>query len=180
MPTPPHPTRKHIRLINFDYTLPGDYFVTVCAYQKRHIFGQVVNAEMVFSDLGAIVNKTWQEIPNHFPNILLGAFVVMPNHIHVIIHIHEATGRGTIYRAPTDDKIPNFEEFQKPVKGSVSTIIRTFKAAVTRAAGRQHIGLPIWQRNYYEHIIRTDKEFIEIESYILNNPLNWFSDKEYT
>ncbi len=75
--------------------------MTVCAYQKRHIFGQVVNAEMVFSDLGAILNKTWQENPNHFPNILLGAFVVMPNHIHVIIHIHEATGRGTIYRAPT-------------------------------------------------------------------------------
>ena len=173
-----HYTRKRIHLKDFDYTLPSDYFVTICSHKKQSLFGWVENAEMQLSELGKIVETFWNEIPDHFPSVLLGAFVVMPNHIHGIVHIHEASGSGTIYRATMEDEHTNYEAFQKPVKGSVSTIVRTFKAAVTRAAGLQQSTLPIWQRNYYEHIIRNEKEFQEIESYILNNPLNWLKDEE--
>lgn len=178
MPDRFHTSRKHIRLPNFDYTLPADYFVTICSHKKRSLFGGVENDEMQLSEIGKIVETCWKEIPNHFINILLGAFVIMPNHIHGILHIEMANGRGPIYRAPTEDEELTIEGFQKPVNGSIPTIIRTFKAAVTRVAGCQHFQLPIWQRNYYEHIIRNDKEFQEIGSYILNNPHNWLSDDE--
>jgi REP element-mobilizing transposase RayT len=98
----------------------------------------------------------------------------MPNHVHGIIVINNDIRRGTIYRAPTD----NHEEFGKPIKGSLPTIIRTYKAAVTRLIGRELNEIGIWQRNYYEHIIRNDQDLQNKTDYIEANPLLWDEDDE--
>ena len=120
--------RKSIRLPGYDYSQAGGYYVTIVTHQRNCLFGEVVNGEMVLNDFGKIADECWRAIPDHFPVVELGAYVVMPNHVHGIIVI--TNGRGTIYRAPTQ------EQFQKPVAGSIPTIIRTFKAAVTRRIGR--------------------------------------------
>lgn len=139
--------RRSIRLKEYDYSQPGGYFVTIVTYQRDCLFGEIIGSEMQLNDFGCIVDECWRAIPDHFPNVELGAYVVMPNHVHGIIVIHDradadaSARRGTIYRAPT-------EEFGKPVVGSIPTIIRTYKAAVTRRIGRECNATGIWQRNY--------------------------------
>jgi REP element-mobilizing transposase RayT len=167
------PQRHHrhsIRLPNYDYTQPGEYFITIVTYKRDLLFGEIVNEEMRLNDFGKIADECWREIPNHFPNVELGAYVVMPNHMHGIIIIHDA--RGTIYRAPSQ------EQFQKPVAGSIPTIVRTYKAAVTRRIGCEHNITGIWQRNYYEHVIRNEIDFQNKTDYIEANPLLWEQDNE--
>jgi putative transposase len=110
--------------------------------------------------------------PSSFSNIDNEPFVIMPNHIHGIITIHENDCRGTIYRAPT------IEKFGKPVVGSIPTIIRTYKATVSRLAKREIGMVKIWQRNYYEHIICDQTEMKHIVDYILANPIHWSDDPE--
>jgi putative transposase len=171
--------RRSIRLKEYDYTQPGGYFITIVAYQRDCLFGEIVNGEMRLKDLGKIADECWRSIPNHFPNVELGAYVIMPNHVHGILVINDPAGidsipserRGTIYRAPT-------EQFQKPVPGSMPTIVRTFKAAVTRRSGREHNATGIWQRNYYEHVIRNHEEWDRIHRYIEANPSMWTEDDE--
>ncbi len=145
---------------------------------------------MQLSAQGTVADECWRRIPEHFSHAELGPFVVMPNHIHGIIILHERADdtncRGTIYRAPTGtcpmDRAPTdgaIERFQKPVAGSIPTIIRTYKAAVTRLIVRQFGGAArIWQRNYYEHIIRDDRDLDRISKYIEANPMNWKFDEE--
>jgi REP element-mobilizing transposase RayT len=124
--------RRSIRLPNYDYTQPGGYFVTIVTYQRAMSFGEIVNGEMRLNDFGRIADGYWRAIPDHFPNVELGAYVVMPNHVHGILVINDDVDadastsiRSTIYRAPT-------EQFQKTVSGSIPTIVRSFKSAVTR------------------------------------------------
>ncbi len=174
-------SRKHhrhsIRLPNYDYSQPGAYFVTVVTYQRILLFGNIVNQEMQLNDFGKIADECWSVIPAHFPNIELGAYVIMPNHVHGIIMINDRADantsacRGTIYRAPT-------ENFGKPVVGSIPTIVRVYKAAVTRRIGREFNVTGIWQRNYYEHIIRNDRDLQNKTDYIESNPLLWEKDGE--
>ena len=136
---------------------------------------------------GTIVQECWQDIPAHFPNAEVNTFVIMPNHVHGIIFIHENdqtdadTRRGTIYRAPASlhNSAPSVEQFGKPSTGSLSTIIRTFKAAVTRRAGRELGSANIWQRNYYEHILRNQVDYELKAGTILANPSHWENDEEY-
>lgn len=194
-----HPTRKHIRLSDFDYTLPGDYFVTAVTQSRAQIFGRINDSCMELNDLGKIVVEEWQKTAQLRPEIDLGPFVVMPNHFHGIIRIIDLANKNysndvgsrravTLPKLETSDIqindpigiAENFERFGKPIAGSIPTIVRAFKSAVTKRINelRATPGLPIWQRNYYEHIIRNAKEFQEIESYILNNPLNWLSNDE--
>lgn len=166
--------RKSIRLRGYDYSHAGAYFVTVVAYQRECLFGEIVNGEMKLNDFGIIADECWRAIPEHFPNVELGAHIIMPNHAHGIIVIHDIDdiGRGTIYRDPT------IEQFGKPTVGSLPTIIRTDKAAVTRQIGREHNATGIWQRNYYEHIIRNEHEMDNIWRYIEANPSIWLDDDE--
>ena len=167
-------SRKHhhhsIRVKGYDYTQPGGYFITIVTYHRDLLFGKILNDEMQLNDLGKFAEECWRAIPEHFPNVELGTHIVMPIHVHGIVVI--SAGRGTIYRAPTQ------ERFQKPVVGSIPTIIRTFKAAVTRRIGREHNGMGIWQRNYYEHIIRNDEDWDRIHRYIEANPSIWADDEE--
>jgi putative transposase len=170
-PTPFH--RRSIRLKGYDYSSPGAYFVTMVTHDHICIFGRVISGKMEINALGKIIQDCWVKLPDHFSNIEVEPFVVMPNHIHGIISISEKDGRGTIYRAPT------LEKFAQPIVGSIPTIIRTYKAAVSRNAKRELGLIHIWQRNYYEHIIRAQNDLNIIANYILTNPDHWIDDPEY-
>ena len=116
--------RRSIRLPQFDYWQVGQYFVTICAFQMRCLFGRIRNAEARLSLIGEIARDCWLQIPSHFPCVVLEPFVIMPNHIHGILTINK-DGHG--YAVP----LHHPEGFQKAVAGSVPTIIRSYKAAVT-------------------------------------------------
>jgi len=165
--------RRSVRLKEYDYSSPGAYFVTVVTHRYECIFGKIIDQEMQMNDLGRIVQKCWVVLPDHFLDIEIQPFVVMPNHIHGIITIIEKDRRGTIYRAPT------IEKFGQPVVGSIPTIVRTYIAAVSRRSRRDFGRVNIWQRNYYEHIIRNQSELDDIYKYILNIPYHWSDDPEY-
>jgi REP element-mobilizing transposase RayT len=162
--------RRSIRLKEYDYTQPGGYFITIVTYQRGLLFGEIVNEEMRLNDYGKTADECWCAIPEHFQNVEVGAYVVMPNHVHGILVINDDR-RGTIYRAPT-------EQFQKPVRGSIPTIVRTYKAAVTRRIGREQNATGMWQRNYYEHVIRNHEDWDRIHRYIETNPSMWAEDEE--
>jgi len=136
-----------------------------------------VDAQGGHAGWGKIVRDEWNQTSVLRPNIELGEFAVMPNHFHGIIIIVD--GRGTARRAPTGD-ISTVEQFGKPVAGSIPTIVRSFKSAVTRQINlfRSTPGVPVWQRNYYEHIIRDEKSYLEIAQYIFDNPAHWETDSE--
>jgi len=126
-----------------------------------------------------ICREGWLETPNHFLDISVEPFVVMPNHIHRIITINEGDRRGKIMLAHARYRAPTIEKFGQPVVGSIPTIIRTFKSAVTHRA-RLKLGMKyIWQLNYYEHIIRNQAELESITRYISTNPDHWIGDAEY-
>jgi len=168
--------RRSIRLRGADYSEPGAYFLTICAAQRRNIFGTIDKERVVLSALGEIVRACWVEIPQHFARASTEQFVVMPNHIHGIIGLTV----GARYIVPFDRTVRTLEKFQKPVKGSIPTIVRTLKAAVARQA-RKELGIggdEIWQRNYFEHVLRDGKEFADASRYILENPQRWEWDKE--
>lgn len=190
------PTRHHrrsIRLKGYDYTQLGAYFITIVTYDRAHVFGAVVDGEMRLNNAGRIADQCWRDIPAHFPHVALDAFVMMPNHVHGILWIaaddDDAGARHVGARhaaplpdaaAPTDVAPPRMEQFGKPVPGSIPTIVRSFKSAVTKHIneGRQTPGAPVWQRNYYEHIIRDDRALNAIRRYIAENPLRWHLDRE--
>lgn len=169
--------RRSIRLKGYDYTQPGAYFITFCTYQRMHLFGEVVDGKMVLNDAGKIARDEWFKTAEIRPYVKLyeDEFVIMPNHGHGIIWIDDDV-EARRRRAPTDV----IEEFGKPVKGSIPTIVRAYKSAVTYAVnGAQNMrGAVLWQKNYYEHIIRNDRELNNIGWYIVNNPLNWQLDRD--
>ncbi len=179
-----HHHRRSIRLKDYDYTQNGAYFVTICTHDKRCTFGQVVDGAMVVNEWGRIVQACWDEIPAHYPMVELDAFVVMPNHVHGVIMIINDAGRGMACHAPANDTTchaPAKREFSKPIAGSLPTIVGAFKSAVTKYINRlpdapDH---PIWQRNYYEHIIRDEKSLNQIRAYVFNNPAKWVEDSLY-
>jgi len=145
--------RRSIRLQGYDYSQSGAYFVTICTFQRQHLFGVVNNEEMQLNVAGQIVSAIWQKIPQHFPNVELDEFILMPDHIHGIIIISERA---------------------EPCI-SLATIIQNFKSISTRKINKinQNLGVSIWQRNYYERIVRSDQELHRLREYILNNPENW-------
>ena len=168
--------RRSIRLRGADYSEPGAYFITICAAGHKSIFGKIDTGRVVLSPLGEIVRACWIEIPEHFARASAEQFVVMPNHLHGIIGLTV----GARYIVPLDRTTRTPEKFQKPVKGSIPTIIRTFKAAVARRA-RKELGIgddEIWQRNYFERVLRDGKECSDASRYIFENPQRWQWDKE--
>jgi REP element-mobilizing transposase RayT len=170
------PRRRSIRLQRFDYARPGAYFITICTEGRACLFGEVVDGEMRRYECGLLVHDIWETIPDHHPNVELDAFIVMPNHIHGILIIMQ--GRGTTRRA-TAGNTPPYEQFQKPVAGSIPTIIRSFKSAVTKQINelRHTPGGVVWQRNYYEHVVRSERDLNRIRAYIQNNPARWAEDR---
>jgi putative transposase len=166
-----YPDRRSIRLPKADYSHPGCYFITICAYRMRCLFGRIKNAHILLSQTGFAVRANWIDIPLHFPNVDIDTFVVMPNHFHGIVIIKERARRAV----PLQDRS---EAFQHPMPGSIPTIIRSFKGSVTRHVRKQSgkSDLEIWQSNYFERVIRDGPEFGEISRYIHENPTNWHLD----
>ena len=169
--------RRSIRLRGHDYSNVNVYFVTICSFQKQCIFGEIRNGLMGYSDFGLEVLKSWQDTGKHHKNVLLGDFIIMPNHFHAIMWI---VGWDTAHDEGTARRAPTLEQFGKPVHGSLPTIVRSFKSATTKKINelRGMTGVPVWQRNYYEHIVRDSADLNRIEEYIRNNPARWDMDEE--
>ncbi|MBE7411049.1 MAG: hypothetical protein L6Q54_11020 [Leptospiraceae bacterium] len=167
--------RRPIRLKGYDYSQAGLYFITICCKNKEYLFGNIANGEMVLNDAGKIANQFWMDIPNHFPNAKLHEYVVMPNHVHGIIELIENHHPPRPYSQ---------NQFQKMIPRSISSIVKGYKIGVTkwfRNASMDDFPIEraIWQRNYYEHIIRNEQLYWTISKYIKNNPANWHDDEYY-
>jgi putative transposase len=174
------PTRRSIRLREYDYSQIGQYFITICAYEMRNVFGRIANGTVVLSVVGRIAIDCWRDIPQHFAHVELDAFVIMPNHLHGILTIrrcHATQSPGSIedgHGCPVPLQ-PSLEGFQRPSVGAIPTIIRSYKQSVTYLARQRFTrpSLPIWQTNYYERVLRDGKEFAQASRYIFENPMKW-------
>jgi REP element-mobilizing transposase RayT len=180
--------RHSLRLQGFDYSSPGFYFVTICTQNRMCLFGDINERIMVLNDAGEAVNEEWANLSLRFPHIVMGKYVVMPNHIHAIIHI---TG-GPPFDAIRSyfkfkHKIPDDTESMKPgtAKNSIGRIIQGFKSITTHSyiQGVKNHDWPtfeghLWQRNFYDRILRNRKELADIREYIGNNPPNWEWDED--
>ena len=188
--TEPRNHRRSIRLQDWDYTAAGAYFITICTQGHALLFGDVVGDTVRLNECGDTVWACWNQIPNHFPQAEMDACVVMPNHVHGIIVMTARTpdmAVGTQYVgaqhaaplhiAPGSAPLPRRPGVQP---GSLGAIVRSFKSATTQRinARRGVPGAPMWQRNYYEHIIRNDQSLQRIREYIKNNPARWAEDPE--
>ena len=167
-PNPVPHGRQSMRLNFFDYSRPGSYFVTICMHKNKEIFGSVFNYEVILKPVGKIVRRSWFELPKRFPSVVPHDFVVMPNHFHGILQIVGALPRrGAANSAPT---------LMRP---SLSLIVRALKSQsaieINRLSGRR--GERVWQRNYYEHIIRDERDFAAAQKYIHENPQRWEFDR---
>ncbi|MCC5627067.1 transposase [Nostoc sphaeroides CHAB 2801] len=183
MPYNPQKHHRHsIRLKGHDYTQHGAYFITICTRGRQCLFGNVVNGEMQLNSLGNIALNCWQTIPAHFSHIELDTFVVMPNHIHGILIITDNPVGARHCLALNQHPERNTEKFGKPVRGSISTVIGSYKSVVSKRINIiwQTKGQSIWQRNFYEHIGREEKSIDNIREYIVNNPQRWADDPENT
>ena len=176
--------RRSIRLPGYDYSKPGAYFITLVTQGRECLFGQVVAGEMQLSDMGRIADDHWRAIPDHFPNVELGTFAIMPNHIHGIIVIHPVG--ASQWDAPTGPRDQWDGASQRdgasangPKRGSIGAIIGAYKMSVTRRVQRELNRTTLWQRNYYEHIIRDEQEHRRIHLYIEANPANWIRDDHH-
>ena len=168
--------RRSIRIPGADYLRPGAYFITICAAYRRNTFGKVDEGKMILSPLGRVVRSCWVQIPEHFPAATINEYVIMPNHIHGII----ALVVGARYIVRSDPAARSKEQFQKPTRGTIPTIVRTFKAGVTRVA-RAKLGIQdemIWQSNYFERALRDGREVSLAIRYIAENPQRWMWDEE--
>jgi len=244
--------RRSIRLKGYDYSRRGWYFITICTQNREMLFGDVVDGKMILNEAGRIADKCWREIPEHYPNVHLDEYVIMPNHIHgiIIINDHQNVGANdnSPHNPPTannigtknvlpidnpgkknagaknishndntmpqnigaknishddnimpqnigaknishDDNImpqnigaknisPLQSQFRSPSK-TIGSIIRGFKIGVTKWFRQNTEIYAVWQRNYYEHIIRDENELNHIRQYIIENPLKWQEDKYY-
>lgn len=182
--------RRSIRIKDYDYSQEGLYFITICTFNHKSLFGYIDSGEMVLDEFGRIVHNEWLKTGEMRRNITLHEFVIMPNHMHGIIEINDSTRRGTMLRAQihcvtknegTLQRAPTTEQFGKPTSNTIPTIVRGFKSSVTKQINniRKTPGYPVWQRSYYEHIIRNEKSYNQISEYIRHNPKKWLDDKYY-
>lgn len=178
--------RRSIRLKGYNYSQAGLYFITLCVVDRTCMFGNVVEGKMQLNDIGQLVEQEWLNTINiRHDDVRLHNYIVMPNHFHAIIeirrgeshspqshssqpHSSQTTNGGNI----NENKLP--QQMKSPSK-TIGAIVRGFKGAVSR-----QLGYSVWQRNYYEHIIRTDTSYKNISDYIENNPTKWQSDKLYS
>ncbi|MDE2420463.1 MAG: transposase [Gammaproteobacteria bacterium] len=170
--------RRSIRLKNYDYTRAGLYFVTICTQNRECLFGEIVEAgskpaqtgsnKITLNPLGIIIQKTWFDLIHHNKNIKLHDFIVMPNHVHGIIEI-----------TPSDRNWAGLEP--APTSTKLTEIIRQFKTFSAKRVNqwRKTVGVPVWQRNYHEHIIRHEATYLKIAEYIQTNPQKWLDDRYY-
>lgn len=223
--TPAKPQRRSIRIPGYDYSLPGGYFVTIVIQGRKSLLGTISNGEMHLNRYGDIVSHAWYDLPNHYDNIVLDAFMVMPDHVHGILFINEGGRDGSLREkeglpdpfagarrniaSPTlirpvagslidgkggspdkqedmqnsvperAEQLARISETRPYGKYPLSEVLRAFKSFSARRINllRHTPGLAVWQRNYYEHVIRNHADYLSKRNYILNNPLHWKTDK---
>lgn len=151
----PLPVRKLQRMKGFDYSTPTSYFITICTHNKQCLFGQPA----ALNAYGQIAHDCVLTIPAHFPGLLINHFVVMPNHVHILLTVNWGD-------VPAGHTFPN-----------LSAIVGSYKSAVSKSIHQITPDTPVWQKSFHDHIPRTEKDFQEIWKYIDENPHNWDSDK---
>lgn len=163
--------RRSIRLRGYDYTREGAYFVTVCTHERRRLFGYVRDDVMRLSDLGRRVEDAWTWLPERYPYVQLDAWVIMPDHFHGILKIDDDAARAPYELDPDGG--------QGSARKPLGRLIAVFKTLATREinALRNTPGAKVWQRNYYEHIIRDESSLNRIRHYIAGNPARWSRDR---
>ena len=181
------------RLAHWDYANDGMYFITICANNREWYFGDCVNGNMEYSNIGAMANVFWREIPKHFPSVDLDEYVIMPNHVHGIIVINKPAPANAAVNAsadaPANATVNAFVEtrhgaslprgtrqFGPLQKKSLSLIINQYKGAVKNYCNKNNIDF-MWQAGFYDHIIRDEKSLMNIREYIRNNPMKWDLDR---
>lgn len=180
--------RRSIRLKGYDYSWAGLYFITICCQGRVCRFGDVVKREMVLNDAGTMVENQWLKLPDRFPNIQLHEYVVMPNHFHAILEIVGATlvvaHNETV--AHNDDSQKGQPQGIAPTCKTLGAMVGAFQSIVTveyirgvKTLGWKPFDGKLWQRNYWEHIIRNEQSYMTISEYIINNPAKWWDDKFY-
>lgn len=180
-----HRNRRSIRLKGYDYAQAGSYYITICVQDRLCLFGEVRNGEMMLNDAGKTIETVWFELKSRFPHIYLHEHITMPNHFHGILEIIPS-GNGQ-----PQGITPTMQNVRVPLVGTqnnktVGDIMDAFKSITTVAyirgvknKGWQPFNRKLWQRNYYEHIIRNVNDYDRIANYIKDNPLNWEQDDLY-
>ncbi|MGP8049047.1 MAG: transposase [Desulfobaccales bacterium] len=175
---PNSPRRVSLRLLGFDYSKEGAYFVTIAVKRRQYLFGNIIDNEMNLNEFGKIVAASWDDLSSHFnPALKLDAFRVMPNHVHGIIIITREKGFGF----PSGSSIETGGEtppLQKPPALGEILGYYKYQSAVRINALRNSVGTSVWQRGYYEHVIRDDRSLNRIREYIAGNPQRWHLDRE--
>ena len=181
------PRRRAMRLRGYDYSQPGAYFVSICVQHRKCLFGTIIDGKMRLNEIGQIVIECWNRVPQHFPSVELGEYVIMPNHMHGIIawdiaevrvsHPPENTKnrRGEVH-SPAENTKNRSGKVSSP---SLGKIVAYFKYQSTKHINQHHnmFRTRIWQRNYYDHVIRDDIDLQRLRQYIQNNPMKWELDQ---
>lgn len=171
------------RLQTWDYGNDGAYFITICTRHRKHFFGEIVlgefEQEMNLNDYGKIADLYWEEIPEHFPIIELGNYVVMPNHVHGILIIDNPSKIANSDSDLKNKKTIGQLRFQNQGKDTVSSVVGSYKSAVSKEI---HKSFPkfAWQARFHDHVIRDAESFERIQNYIANNPKNWKEDRFFS
>jgi len=169
--------RRSLRLQGYDYSKEGAYFVTVCTRNRKCLFGNITDKEMTLNDAGRMIRSIWQEFPERFPNIDVDKFIIMPNHIHAVFVII-CTGTGK-----SEPCVHNHDGPNGTLPDTVGRILQAYKSITTdeyikgvRQWGWEPFNRKLWQRGYWDHIIRDEKDYNRIWEYIHDNPANWQND----
>ncbi|EET21287.1 conserved hypothetical protein [Francisella philomiragia subsp. philomiragia ATCC 25015] len=172
--------RKNLRLQHYDYSSNGAYFVTICVNNRECLFGDIIDGQMCLNDAGLMIDEIYHDLENKFTNIQCGKYVIMPNHFHCVIHICNDVKSNVGVNLCVDPKLEKGEHAGTPLH----KIIQWFKTMTTNAyingvktKNWQPFDKRLWQRNYYEHIIRNEKSYNEIVKYIQLNSLKWELDE---
>ena len=182
--------RKSIRLKGYDYSQAGLYFITICCQNRECLFGEIVRGEMALNDAGMMIENEWLKLPQRFKNIKLNEYVVMPNHFHAILEIVGTTVGATLVVAQNNAEQSRGQPQQGQPQGIAPTgktlgdMVGAFESITTneyicgvKNNYWQRFDGKLWQRNYWEHIIRNENEYQRIALYILDNPKKWEMDR---
>ncbi|RMF59806.1 MAG: hypothetical protein D6743_15820 [Calditrichaeota bacterium] len=163
--------RRSIRLKNYDYSRAGAYFVTLCTHNRECLFGEIIRGELALNQFGKTADQMWMDIGTRFPHVELDEYVIMPNHMHAILVFTASV--GAIHESPLRMSVRERRNMALP------KLIGRFKMLSAKRINelRHTSGTPVWQRNYYEHIIRNENDLNRIRKYIMENPLKWGEDR---
>ena len=176
--------RRSIRMEDYDYASAGAYFITICSQNRGFVFGNVINDAVELTALGQIVLDAWLRLQERFPSIVLDTFMIMPNHLHALILMRESAGAGfprpLTHAQGASRPLQEGAETAPLQRSTLGQVIAYFKYQTTKSVNSTNgtPGLRLWQRNYYEHVIRNEDELRTAREYILTNPLRWAIDHE--